>query len=108
MSEALLSTPSLNTTSELKAIVNIRRLYNSCIDENAIETNGINVILSLINEEFGGWPILQGSTWNNSTFNLSRLLLKLCLYSDYSSSVIFKAGTQIDATNSSLQNIRVR
>jgi hypothetical protein len=48
----------MNNTDKLKAIVNVRRLYNSCIDEDTIETNGIDVILSLIKREFGRWPIL--------------------------------------------------
>jgi hypothetical protein len=80
-------------------------MYASCIDEDGIEADGFNAILSFINTELGGWPILHGSTWNNSTFNFFRLVLKL---SEYSSSVIYNSRTQIDEKNSSIQGIRVR
>ena len=63
------------------------------------------MILSLVNTELGGWPILQGSTWDNSSFNFSHLLLKL---NEYSSSIIYNIGTQIDDQNSSLLGIQVK
>ncbi|CAF3760157.1 unnamed protein product [Rotaria sp. Silwood1] len=60
--------------------MNARRMYASCVDEDGIEAEGIDTILSFVNTELGGWPILQGSTWNNATFNFSRILLKLNEY----------------------------
>jgi membrane metallo-endopeptidase-like protein 1 len=79
-------------------------MYASCINEEAIEMENIDVILPFINTELGGWPILQGSEWDSSTFNLSRLLLKL---TEYSNSVMFGVGTQIDQQNSSIRSIRI-
>ncbi len=73
----LLSATSANETDELHSVTNARQLYSSCIDEANIETEGIDPILSLINTEFGGWPILQGSSWDSSTFNLSNQILIL-------------------------------
>ncbi len=101
----LLSTSSPNGTTELDAIVNARRLYNSCIQEDEIEAEGVNTILSLVNTEFGGWPILQGSQWNTTAFNFSQLLIML---NKYNTDVIYIAGTQIDDKNSSAMAIRVR
>jgi len=101
----LLSTSSPNGTTELDAIVNARRLYNSCIQEDEIEAEGVNTILSLVNTEFGGWPILQGSQWNITAFNFSQLLIML---NKYNTDVIYIAGTQIDDKNSSAMAIRVR
>ncbi|CAF4768743.1 unnamed protein product [Rotaria sp. Silwood1] len=83
--------------------MNARRMYASCVDEDGIEAEGIDTILSFVNTELGGWPILQGSTWNNATFNFSRILLKL---NEYWSSVLYNIGTQIDSKNSSFQGIR--
>jgi hypothetical protein len=70
-----------------------------------MEAEGVDVILPFVNTALGGWPILQGSTWNNATFNFSVLLLKLA---EYGNSLIYNAGTKIDEKNSSLQGIRVR
>jgi hypothetical protein len=89
---------------EPKAIINARRLYTSCIDEYAIEKEGVDAILSLINVEFGGWPILQGSTWNESTFNLSDLWFKL---SQYNSFIFYYVETTISKKNTSTYHIQV-
>jgi len=101
----LLSSSPPNGTVQLNSTFNARRMYASCVNEDAIEAEGVDVILPFINTELSGWPILQGSTWDNSTFNLSRLLLKL---NEYSNSVIYNVGTQIDPRNSSFRSIRVR
>lgn len=101
--DLLSATPS-NTTKELDAIVNARRYYNSCVHEEQIETDGIDTILSLINNEFGGWPIMQGFNWNNSNFNFAQLLIKLNEYNSFS---FYAAATSINDKNSSSMGIRV-
>ncbi|CAF4027283.1 unnamed protein product, partial [Rotaria sp. Silwood1] len=63
-------------------VMNARILYSSCINETNIEKEGIDPVLLLINTQFGGWPILQASSWNSSTFNLINLLLKLHQYNN--------------------------
>ena len=105
LSADLLSLSPSNGTAEPKAITNARRLYASCVNEEAIEAEGVDAILSFINTELGGWPILQGSTWNNSTFNFSRLLLKLNQNKDFA---IYNVHTKLDEKNSSVPSIRVR
>ena len=99
----LLSTPA-NDNDELDAIVNSRLLYHSCLDEDRIEAEGIKSILTLIDTEFGGWPILQGSQWNSSAFNFTRLLLKL---NEYNNFAIFVIATHTSEKNSSINGIRV-
>ncbi|CAF1457934.1 unnamed protein product, partial [Adineta steineri] len=85
------------------AIINARNLYHSCINEQHIEDEGINPILSLINNEFGGWPIIQ-SLWDNSTFNILDLLLKL---RKYNNDIIFSISTSIDEKNSTEYDLRI-
>lgn len=89
---------------ESKTITNARRLYGSCIDETSIEMKSIDTILSFIGKELGGWPILEGSRWNHSRFNFSRLLLKL---HEYNKNPIYNINTKIDLINSSIYCIRV-
>ncbi|UJR12864.1 hypothetical protein I4U23_017038 [Adineta vaga] len=79
----LLSTSSINETIELNSVTNVRNLYSSCINESNIERDGINEILSLIKNEFGDWPILQQSTWNESTYNLMNVSIKLTQYNGF-------------------------
>lgn len=102
----LLTLPVSINTNMSKAVLNTHRLYASCINETGIADNkDVDVLMSFITTELGGWPILQGLTWNNATFNFSKLLLKL---GEYNSDVFYMAGTQIDDMNSSIQAIRVR
>ncbi|CAF1159641.1 unnamed protein product, partial [Rotaria sordida] len=100
----LLSSSPPNGTIESKAITNARRLYTSCINENAIEAEGVNVILSFINTELGGWPVLQGSTWNESTFDFAHLMLKLSQYNNF---IIYTIKTVVDEKNSSIRSIQI-
>ncbi|CAF0915198.1 unnamed protein product [Adineta ricciae] len=93
----ILTPPSANDTAEPKAVINARKLYHSCIDEERIEDEGVDTILSLIQIEFGGWPIIQSTSWNNSTFDLFKVLLKL---RKYNNDIIFGIGTSIDEKNS--------
>lgn len=101
----ILSSPLPNDLSNISSIVNARQLYDSCMNDTRIESEGVDEIRTLITEEFGGWPILQGSTWNDSSFNLSNLLIKL---REYNQNIIYQISTAIDDQNSSNYFIRVR
>ncbi|CAF0840982.1 unnamed protein product [Rotaria sordida] len=100
----LLSSLPVNDTNEPKAVVNARLLYKSCIDEADIEATGVDPILSLVNTEFGGWPILQGSSWSSSTFDLSNLFLKL---RKYAYNIIYRVNTVVSEENSTVYNIEI-
>ncbi|CAF1105914.1 unnamed protein product, partial [Rotaria sordida] len=104
--DILSSTSSSSSTNidQSHAIINARRLYASCIDEETVEAEDTDVLLSFINIQLGGWPILQGSRWNNSTFNISNQLLKLF---EYGHQFIFSVGTIGDDQNSSANIIAI-
>ncbi|CAF0728323.1 unnamed protein product [Adineta steineri] len=99
----ILTPSSTNDTNEPNAIMNARNLYHSCINEQHIEDEGINPILSLINNQFGGWPIIQ-SSWDNSTFDILDLLLKL---RKYNNNILFGIGTSVDDRNSTEYDLRI-
>jgi hypothetical protein len=101
----LLSNPPVGDTASLQSVMNARILYSSCIDEGTIEREGTEPVLSRINTDLGGWPILQGASWDSSKFNLSNLLFKL---RQYNHNIIFKINSDTDETNSSVANILVR
>ncbi|CAF4338127.1 unnamed protein product, partial [Rotaria sordida] len=92
----MLTNPLPNDTVHIQSLTNARHFYDSCINETAIELEAINEIRSFINNELGGWPILQGSSWNPSSFNLSRLLLKL---REYSHNILYGCSTSPDDRN---------
>ena len=65
----ILTSPLPNDTTRVHAILNTRHLYDSCVNEAAIESAGVEAVLSIIDHELGGWPILNGLAWNQSRFN---------------------------------------
>jgi membrane metallo-endopeptidase-like protein 1 len=100
----LLSTPSSNETIDPQAVVNARNLYSSCTNETTIEMDDVTAVISIVNNELGGWPILQGAAWNSSVFNLTDLLLKL---RQYDNEIIFSVVTGTDQQNSSAYDIEL-
>jgi len=98
-----MSETSENETAELQCVLNARRLYSSCVNEAQIEIDGVGPVLSLV-QTFGGWPILEGESWNPQTFNLSNLLLSL---RQYNHNFIYRINTDVDQVNSSLPDIVV-
>ncbi|CAF0766735.1 unnamed protein product [Adineta steineri] len=98
----LLSSSPSNRTKKSKAITNARSLYSSCIDEDTIEMEGVDVIMAMINKELGGWPVLQGLAWDESTFDFDRLMLKLSQYDNY---IFYTVNTDVDEKNSSVRSI---
>jgi len=98
-----LTSPLSNESAGIDAIINTRQLYSSCVNVDQIEReNADSYIISLINNRLGGWPILQGSNWNPSSFNLPSSLLKLNQFNKF---LFFYVATSVDERNSSIHSI---
>ncbi|UJR19267.1 hypothetical protein I4U23_022396 [Adineta vaga] len=93
---------SSTSINELQSILNARILYASCMNEKAIETDSLKSILSFIDTELGGWPIIKGSDWSNLNYTLANHLLRLNLYS---LNPLYTIVSTVDRINSSLYNI---
>ncbi|KAF5304224.1 hypothetical protein FQR65_LT08031 [Abscondita terminalis] len=70
----MLQKPSFH--SEPKAFQALKRFFRACLDEVAIEKEGIDTIKRTLSR-LGGWPILEGGQWNDKNFSLEDLLIKL-------------------------------
>jgi membrane metallo-endopeptidase-like protein 1 len=99
----ILSKPTPNETA-LNCVKNARNFYSACTNDEQIEKDGVQPFVDLVNTKFGGWPITQGSSWNNSTFNLENLFVQLRVYGY---NVIFRIHSNIDEQNSAATNIAV-
>ena len=75
------------------------------MNETAIEVDGVEPILNILKEEFGGWPILEGPNWNATNFNLTNLLLKI---RQYDNEIMYRIDTAVNQENSSVYDIEVR
>ena len=95
----------MNVSADPRAIVNARNLYQSCMNESAIELDGVGPILSILNDEFGGWPIISGNLAVPPPFDPVNLLLKI---RKYDNSIAFRVNTATNQENSSIYDIEVR
>ncbi|CAF3975020.1 unnamed protein product [Adineta steineri] len=99
--DLLSSTTVPDTTA---AVAHARELYASCMNETKIELDGVEDVLTIVNNEFGGWPILQPPSRNVPGFDLTELLLKL---RKYDNGIIFSIATATNQENSSAYDIEL-
>ena len=62
--------------NEINSTKNAKRLYHSCMDEELINKNSEQEFRTLLDEEFGGWPILDLPTVNTSKREFERPILE--------------------------------
>jgi hypothetical protein len=57
---------------DITAIIDAKKLFRSCSNTETIEKYGESKVLKFLNDQFGGWPILNDRHFNpsvESTFN---------------------------------------
>nr|AWI63381.1 neprilysin-11-like isoform X4 [Sogatella furcifera] len=53
---------------DIKPFVYAKNLYKSCMNKTLIEEKGAKPVLSIL-KELGGWPVLEGSDWNEAEWD---------------------------------------
>ncbi|KAK2705540.1 neprilysin-2-like [Artemia franciscana] len=53
--------------NEPKPFTLVKNLYKSCMNKNLIEERGLEPMKAII-KELGGWPVLEGDSWDESSF----------------------------------------
>ncbi|KAF5269286.1 hypothetical protein FQR65_LT02587 [Abscondita terminalis] len=76
----------------------LKKVYDLCMDTNAIEDKGMERAKELLNS-LGGWPIMLGSKWNQTNFNWTRLVYKL-RQQGYKYNHFFTINVEADDRNS--------
>ncbi|XP_045472072.1 neprilysin-2-like [Harmonia axyridis] len=61
---------------DARTIQLVKQVYRACMNETDIELHSVNSIKKLL-KSFGGWPVVEGSKWNEDTFNWSETLIKM-------------------------------
>ncbi|XP_039763286.1 neprilysin-2 isoform X2 [Pararge aegeria] len=96
--------------NEPRPFVLAKTLYQACMNRTAIEARGVKPLLEMI-ERLGGWPVLLGDTWDDSTFTWDESVYKfrsagysVDYFLDFSISVDVKNSTKriIDLDQASL------
>ncbi|OWA50600.1 Endothelin-converting enzyme 1 [Hypsibius exemplaris] len=68
-------------SSMFQSEVKIKSIYKQCKNQEEIEELGAKPLLTLLDEELGGWPILDPN-WNASNFDLFSALTKVRINGD--------------------------
>ncbi|KAK2179422.1 hypothetical protein NP493_491g01000 [Ridgeia piscesae] len=97
----LLETPV--DPEEPKAITNAKNLFTSCQNMSLIESRGEQPLLDLLHQ-LGGWPVLDGASWNESRFSWVQLMADLRLLNNR---VLLNQWISPDDKNSSVNVLQL-
>lgn len=61
---------------ELKAVRLAKEFFSSCSNLSAIEDRGLQPLTDIL-DELGGWPVLEGDSWEENGFNWVEILKRL-------------------------------
>ena len=61
--------------TEPKVYGAVRNFYQTCMDTENIEKNGVNDLKELVGK-IGGWPVLEGDKWTGDNFKWHELSVK--------------------------------
>lgn len=91
--------------SEIYPFKLVKKLYKSCMNINIIQDRGIKPLVDIL-QTIGGWPVVQGHSWNESTWtwqNSSLISSEIGYTTDY----IFKLTIAADRLNNTIRIIYV-
>lgn len=82
-----------------------KKLYRACMNKTRIEEIGLSTIHQIF-KDLGGWPLLEGSTWNEGEFNWRESVYKFRKVG-YSVDYFIDFSVGIDLKNSTKRIIDV-
>ncbi|KAG8183511.1 hypothetical protein JTE90_003861 [Oedothorax gibbosus] len=81
----------------------VKDLYDSCMDDNAIEAAGSGPLEKVL-KSLGGWPVVEGNKWNESNFDWIDVLSTLKKHGLFSD-IILSLAVMPDLRNSKFNSI---
>ncbi|XP_050401101.1 neprilysin-4 [Patella vulgata] len=82
-------------SGEPEAVTKTKTLYASCMNTTAIESRGVQPLLTFL-EKFGGWPVVT-SGWRESEFNFVDAMSTIALYNSFKWDVLPVFSTVVKA-----------
>ena len=73
-------------------------MFGDFVFTDTLEKRNEQPLINILNK-LGGWPVLEGGSWNESKYDFENLAASLL--SNYSTSVYFSFGVTTDDKNSS-------
>ncbi|XP_022104192.1 endothelin-converting enzyme 1-like isoform X2 [Acanthaster planci] len=87
------------TDDDIEAIAKTKYFYQACMDEERISSRGFEPLWTLI-AKFGGWPLMNDTSFDESTWNLEDTLAKM--YSETEQNFFFSNYIGIDPQNNEM------
>ena len=92
--------------NEPRAFTLAKNFYKACMNTAQIEKNSIRIVLDDFKKS-GGWPVLEGDSWNETDFDWKQSIYKFKKLG-YGSDYFFFFGVTIDYFNSTKRILTVR
>ncbi|XP_071946178.1 neprilysin-1-like [Antedon mediterranea] len=90
--------------TDIEAVVKAKQFYRSCMDEALIDSISVQQITQLIHT-LGGWPVMEDGAFDEDSWNLTEILIKMRLIID--KNYIFSQAVGEDFANSILNIIYI-
>ncbi|XP_035229267.1 neprilysin-21-like, partial [Stegodyphus dumicola] len=93
------------TGKEPSFISMVNELYDSCMDEDALEETGIKDFMQNL-EYLGGWPMVNGANWTPDTVDWIEVLIRIRNLGN-NHNILMKLSVTIDPDNSTAHIIQL-
>lgn len=93
------------TPNDLNAFKLAKKFYKSCMDEASIEKRGVQPLIDLT-KSYGGWPVIEGNQWNESSWNWYDVYKKMFV-GGLNLSPLFQLKISPSLVNSTLNRLNV-
>lgn len=91
--------------SEPRPFKLVKKIFNLCLDTEAIEQKGVDFLKDYVTF-FGGWPVIEGPSWNQTAFNWVHATQKMFDHG-FSINAVINVYITINATNTNQRIIEI-
>ncbi|XP_031344639.1 neprilysin-2-like [Photinus pyralis] len=93
------------TAEEPHPFTILKKVYQACMNTTAIELDGLTTIKSIL-RKLGGWPVLEGQTWDQERFDWKQSVYKFRNFG-FTFDYFITVDLGIDMTNYSLNMLYI-
>ncbi|XP_049945688.1 neprilysin-2 isoform X2 [Schistocerca serialis cubense] len=83
-----------------------RKLYSACMNKSLIESRGLAPLQRVLKEELGGWPAVEGDSWDEASFDWRQSVYRF-RRAGYSVDYFIDFSVATDARNSTHRSINL-
>ncbi|XP_035228810.1 neprilysin-1-like, partial [Stegodyphus dumicola] len=93
------------TDNEPDFIQKVKAIYDSCMDIESIEKLGSQPLKRLL-KDLGGWPVVEGDNWNESSFDWIQALIQI-RRNGYNQDILMDLSVSENVKNNTVHTIKL-